>query len=79
MCCYCEEMPLTTATLTEENIEFRLNSRFRGLAHCYVRKHGGMQGDTILEKELRARYLDLQVTGDRQTDRQTGVERLSQA
>ena len=35
--------------------------RFRGLVHHHQgRKHGSMQADMVLEKELRVRYLGLQ-------------------
>ena len=45
---------MTIATLKKENIELGLASRFRGLVHCqHGRKHGSMQADMVLNKELR--------------------------
>jgi hypothetical protein len=44
---------------------------FRGLDHYHLgRKHGGMQADMVLEKELRLLYLD-----KRDRDRDTQRER----
>ena len=39
--------------------------QFRGLVHYLVhgRKHGGMQADMVMEKELRALHLDSQAVG----------------
>jgi hypothetical protein len=38
---------------------------FRGLVHYHHgRKHGSMQADMVLEKELRVLHLDLQAGGD---------------
>ena len=37
---------------------------FRGLVHyCHGRKHGGVQADMVLEKELRVLHLDLKAAG----------------
>jgi hypothetical protein len=38
---------------------------FRGLVYyCHGRKHGSLQADMVLEKELRVLHLDPQATGD---------------
>jgi hypothetical protein len=36
---------------------------FRGVVHYHGRKHGGIQEDMVLEKELRALRIGLQATG----------------
>jgi hypothetical protein len=55
---------MTMATLTKKNISLRLAYRFKGLVHYYHgRKHGGMQADMALEKELRVLRLYLQLAG----------------
>jgi hypothetical protein len=43
------------ATLIKENMQLGLACSFRGLVHY---KHGWMQADTVLEKELRVLHLD---------------------
>jgi hypothetical protein len=49
------------ATLTKENIELGLAYSFRGLVHYHHGgKHGFVQADMVLEKELRVLHLDLQ-------------------
>ena len=51
---------MTKATLTKANIELGLAYSFRGLVHYHHgRKHGSMQADMVLEKELRVLHLDL--------------------
>ena len=35
-----------------------------GLHYCHGGKHGGMQADMVLEKDLRVLHLDLQAAGD---------------
>jgi hypothetical protein len=50
---------MTKATLIKDSIELGLIYRFRGSAHCHHgRKHGFMQVDMALERELRVLYLD---------------------
>ena len=46
---------MTTATLIKENIALeRLTYSFRGLVHYHHgRKHGSMQANIVLERELR--------------------------
>lgn len=52
---------MTTTTLRDENTSLGLAFSFRGLAHClHVEKHGGMQKDMVLERDLRVLHLDLQ-------------------
>ena len=56
---------MTTATLIKEDIYWRLAYSFRGLVHYdHGEKHGSIQADMVLEKELRVQYLDLQAAGD---------------
>ena len=44
---------LTKATLIKDNIYLGLAYSFRGLVHYYHgRKHGNVQADMVLEKEL---------------------------
>ena len=51
---------MTKATLTKENISLRLAYSFRSSAHYHQgRKHGSVQEDMVLEKELRILHLDL--------------------
>jgi hypothetical protein len=46
-------------TAIKETISLGLAYSFRGLAHCRLgRKHGSMQADMVLEKELRVLHLD---------------------
>ena len=47
---------MTKATLTEPSISLGLAYSFRG------RKHGKIQADMVLEKELRVLHLDLQTS-----------------
>ena len=55
---------MTTATLIKENISLGLAYSFRGLVHYHHgRKHGSVQADMVLEKELRVLHLDLQAAG----------------
>jgi hypothetical protein len=50
---------MTMATLTKENISLRQTYSFRGLVdYPHDGKHGGMQADMLLEKELRVLHLD---------------------
>lgn len=52
------------ATLTEKNISLKLAYSLRSLVpYCHGRKHGNMQIDLMLEKELRALLLDQQAAG----------------
>jgi hypothetical protein len=54
---------MTKATLMKDNISLRLAYRFRGSVHYHHgRKHGGMQADMVLEKELRGLHFDPKVT-----------------
>jgi hypothetical protein len=54
-----------TASLTKENISLGLVYRFRGIVNYHHgRKHGGMQANMVLEKELKILHLDSQVAGD---------------
>ena len=58
---YCHVEAMTTATLIKEDIPLGLAYSFRGLVHyLYGRKHGSLQADIVLEKELRVLHLDLQ-------------------
>jgi hypothetical protein len=50
---------MTTVTLIKANISLRLAFSFRGLVHYHGGKHGSMQADMVLEKELRVLHLDL--------------------
>jgi hypothetical protein len=48
----------------KEDVYLEVAYRFRSLVHyCYGGKHGGMQADMVLEKELRVIHLDLKVIG----------------
>ena len=48
------------ANLIKENIYMGLACSFRGLVHYHHgRKHGRIQTDMVLEKELRVLHLDL--------------------
>ena len=50
---------MTTAALIDENISLAFS--FRGLAYCrHVEKHGDMQKDMVLERDVRVLHLDLQ-------------------
>ena len=50
---------MTEATLIKENIQSGLALSFRGLVHYHNgRKHGRVQADMVLEKELRDLHLD---------------------
>ena len=52
---------MTTATLTKANISLLLLFSLRGSVHYHHGgKHGSMQADMVLEKELRVLHLDLQ-------------------
>ena len=53
---------MTTATPVKENIDLGLAYGFRGSVHQYHhgRKHGSMQADMVLEKELRLLHSDQQ-------------------
>ena len=52
---------MTTATLMKANVSLELAYRFRGLVHYHhSRKHGSIQADMVLEKELRVLHLDPQ-------------------
>ena len=54
---------MTTTTLTKES-KFRLAYSINVLVHChYIRKHGSIQADMLLEKELRILHLDPQAAG----------------
>jgi hypothetical protein len=54
---------MTKATLIKANILLGLAYSFRGLIHYHLsRKHGGIQADIVLEKELRVLHLDLKAT-----------------
>jgi hypothetical protein len=53
---------MTTATLIKENISLGLVYSFRGSVHYHHgRKHGGVQADILLEKELRVLHFDPKV------------------
>ena len=50
---------MTIATLIKENIELGLAYISRDLVHYhYGRKHGSLQADMVLEKELKVLHLD---------------------
>jgi hypothetical protein len=51
---------MTKATLIKENISLGLNYSFRDLVHYHHEKHGSIQADMVLEKEMRALHLDPQ-------------------
>jgi hypothetical protein len=54
---------MTQATLTKANISFELAYSFRYLVHYHHdRKHGNIQADMILGKELKLRILHLDLT-----------------
>jgi hypothetical protein len=49
------------ATPIKESISLGLAYNLGGLVHClHGWKHGGMQADMVLSKELRVLHLDLQ-------------------
>lgn len=50
---------MTTTTLIKKTVEVGAY-RFRGLVSYSGGKHGSMQADMVLEKELRGLHLDLQ-------------------
>jgi hypothetical protein len=51
---------MTRAILKKPNIKLGLAYSFRGLVHYHHgRKHGSMQADIMLKKELRVLHLDL--------------------
>jgi hypothetical protein len=51
---------MITAALVKENIELGLAYSFRGLVHYpHGGKHGSIQADMVMEKELRGLHLDL--------------------
>jgi len=55
---------MTMTTLIKENISLGLAYSFRGSVHYHHgRKHGSVQADMVLEKELRVLYPNLQETG----------------
>jgi hypothetical protein len=50
---------MTKTTLIKVNIELGLTYSFRSSVHYYHgRKHGSLQSDMVLEKELRVLHLD---------------------
>jgi hypothetical protein len=52
---------MTLAILIKENIYLGLAYRFRALVHYHHGgKHGSLQADMVLEKELRVLHLDPQ-------------------
>jgi len=52
---------MSVAALTKDNISLGLAYRFRGSVHYpHGGKHGSVQADVNLEKELRLLHLDLQ-------------------
>jgi hypothetical protein len=54
---------MTRATLIKENISLELAYSFRGLVHYHHgRKHGSMQANILLGKELRVLHLDPKAT-----------------
>lgn len=60
----CEESP-GWRQLTKENTKCSLVYSFRGLGHCHHEgRHGGMQADMELEKDMRVLHFDLQASGD---------------
>jgi hypothetical protein len=57
----CATTTRSTASLTKANIPMGLAYRFRGSVHYHHGgKHGSIQADVVLEKELRALHLDPQ-------------------
>jgi hypothetical protein len=56
---------MSTATLIKENISLALAYSSRGLVHYHHgRKHGSVQADIVLKKELRVLHLHLKETED---------------
>ena len=53
--------PATMATHINKNISLGLAYSFRGLVHY---RHGSMQADMVLEKELRVPHVDLQAANE---------------
>ena len=49
---------MTMATLIKENISLGMAYSYRDSVHCNGRKHGSIQADMVLEKELRVLHLD---------------------
>ena len=56
-------MTMTTFFLKTKYL-VRVGLQFRGLVHYHHGgKHGGMQADIVLEKELKVQFLDPQIAG----------------
>ena len=56
------QLSLTIAAPRKENISLGLAYSFRALVcYCPGEKHGCMQAELVLEKELKVLHLDLQV------------------
>jgi len=53
---------LTKSNFREKGFYFSLAYSFRGSVHYHGGKHGGVQADMVLEKELRVLHLDLKAT-----------------
>jgi hypothetical protein len=52
-----------TKAIIKENISFELAYSFRGSVHCHHgRKHGIIEEDLVLEKEIRVLHLDSKAT-----------------
>jgi hypothetical protein len=58
---YCYEETSQPCSSCKDNISLGLAYSFSGSVHYHhIRKHGIMQADTVLKKELRALHLDPQ-------------------
>jgi hypothetical protein len=52
---------MTTSPLTKQSISLQLAYSFRSVVHyCRGGKHGRLQADMVLEKELKVLHLDPQ-------------------
>jgi hypothetical protein len=55
---------VTTTTLIKKKNLIGAGLQFRGLVHCHHdRKHGSLQADMVLERQLRILYLDSSAAG----------------
>lgn len=62
---------MSMSTLIKKHI-IGAGLQFRGLDHYHDRKHGGMQVDMVLERQLRVLRLDQQ-TAERENDTGLGL------
>jgi hypothetical protein len=65
---------MTKATLIKANTSLGLAYHFRGLVHYHVGKHGSMQADMVMEKELRGEVYTLICRQQKRTVCHTSVD-----